>query len=134
MGSEDPRRWLPNAYVQAVAYRGDEIRAGSGEAPYQLDAADVSGPLDRQILEACRFVAKNMTTAAFKTMGRADRPQYDMAAVFEAVANAVAHRDYSVYGSKIRLRLFRESPGDLLARRHRQFLVHRQPPLSAIGS
>ena len=106
MGSEDPRRWLPNAYVQAVAYRGDEIRAGSGEAPYQLDAADVSGPLDRQIVEACRFVAKNMTTAAFKMMGRADRPQYDMAAVFEAVANAVAHRDYSVYGSKIRLRLF----------------------------
>jgi predicted HTH transcriptional regulator len=106
MGSEDPRRWLPNAYVQAVAYRGDEIRAGSGEAPYQLDAADVSGPLDRQILEACRFVARNMTTAAFKTMGRADRPQYDMAAVFEAVTNAVAHRDYSVYGSKIRLRLF----------------------------
>ena len=76
------------------------------EAPYQLDAADVSGPLDRQIVEACRFVVKNMTTAAFKTMGRADRPQYDMAAVFEAVANAVAHRDYSVYGSKIRLRLF----------------------------
>ena len=106
MGSEDPRRWLPNAYVQAVAYRGDEIRAGSAEDPYQLDAADVSGPLDRQIVEACRFVAKNMTTAAFKTMGRADRPQYDMAAVFEALANAVAHRDYSVYGSKIRLRLF----------------------------
>ena len=106
MGTEDPRRWLPNAYVQAVAYRGDDIRTGSREAPYQLDAADVTGPLDRQIVEACRFVAKNMTTAAFKTMGRADLPQYDMAAVFEAVANAVAHRDYSVYGSKIRLRLF----------------------------
>ena len=90
MGSEDPRRWLPNAYVQAVAYRGDEIRAGSSEAPYQLDAADLSGPLDRQIVEACRFVVKNMTTAAFKTMGRVDHPQYDMAAVFEAVANAVA--------------------------------------------
>ena len=67
-------------------------------------------------MEACRFVAKNMTTAAYKTMGRADRPQYDIAAVFEAVANAVAHRDYSVYGSKIRLRLFADrleiySPG-----------------------
>ena len=37
MGSEDPRRWLPNAYVRAVAYRGDEVRAGSGEAPrYRL--------------------------------------------------------------------------------------------------
>jgi predicted HTH transcriptional regulator len=29
-----------------------------------------------------------------------------MTAVFEAVVNAVAHRDYSIYGSKIRLRLF----------------------------
>ena len=106
MASEDPRRWLPNAYVQAVAYRGDTIRTDSGQAPYQLDAADVSGPLDRQIVEACRFVAKNMKTAAFKTMGRTDRPQYDMTAVFEAITNAVAHRDYSIYGSKIRLRLF----------------------------
>ena len=106
MASEEPRRWLPNAYVQAVAYRGDEIRTGSGDEPYQLDAADLSGPLDRQIVEACRFVARNMKTAAFKRMGRIDLPQYDMAAVFEAVANAVAHRDYSVYGSKVRLRLF----------------------------
>lgn len=106
MGSEEPRRWLPNAYVQAVAYRGEQIRAGSGEGPYQLDAADVFGPLDRQIVEACRFVVKNMKIAAFKTVGRVDLPQYDIAAVFEAVANAVAHRDYSVYGSKIRLRLF----------------------------
>ena len=29
MASEEPRRWLPNAYVQAVAYRGDEIRTGA---------------------------------------------------------------------------------------------------------
>ena len=106
MASEEPRRWLPNAYVQTVAYRGDTIRTDSGQDPYQIDAVDVSGPLDRQIVEACRFVAKNMKTAAVKTMGRIDRPQYDMTAVFEAIANAVAHRDYSVYGSKIRLRLF----------------------------
>ena len=106
MASEDPRRWLPNAYVQAVAYRGDTIRTDSDKTPYQLDAVDVSGPLDRQIIEACRFVVKNMKTAAFKTMGRIDRPQYDVSAVFEAVVNAVAHRDYSVHGSKIRLRLF----------------------------
>ena len=118
MASADPRRWIPNAYVQAVAYRGDEIHAGSSEHPYQLDAADLSGPLDRQIVEACRFVAKNMTTAAFKAVGRVDRPQYDMSAVFEAVVNAVAHRDYSVYGSKVRLRLFENrleiySPGTI---------------------
>ena len=39
---------------------------------YQLDAADISGPLDRQVEEACRFVAKNMKVAAFKSLGRVD--------------------------------------------------------------
>ena len=105
MGSEDPRRRLPNAYIQAVAYRGTTIRPSSATA-YQLDAADLSGPLDRQIVEACRFVARNMKTAAYKDLGRIDRPQYDMNAVFEAIVNAAAHRDYSIHGSKVRLRLF----------------------------
>ena len=116
MATDDPQRWLPNAYVQAVAYRGDSIRISSGDDPYQLDAADLTGPLDRQILETCRFVVRNMKTAAVKTIGRVDMPQYDMAAVFEAVVNAVAHRDYSIHGSKIRLRMFSDrielySPG-----------------------
>ena len=46
-----------------------------------------------------------------------------MTAVFEAVVNAVAHRDYSVHGSKIRLRLFSDrlelySPGGAAERHH----------------
>ena len=106
MASDDPRRWLPNAYVQAVAYRGNDIHLESPDVAYQLDAFDATGPLDRQVVDACRFVARNMKTAAFKHMGRTDLPQYDLQAVFEAVVNAVAHRDYSVHGSKVRLRLF----------------------------
>ena len=106
MGTEDPRRWLPSAYIQAVAYRGHAIRPNADGAPYQLDAEDVTGPLDRQIIESCRFVARNMRIEAFKDQGRKDRPQYDMTAVFEALVNAVAHRDYSIRESKIRLRLF----------------------------
>lgn len=106
MGAQDPRLWLPSAYIQAVTYRGDSIQAGSASAAYQLDARDIAGPLDRQILEACQFVAKNMRTAAVKRQGRVDLPQYDMSAVFEAIVNAVAHRDYSIHGARIRLRLF----------------------------
>lgn len=118
MASEDPREWLPNAYVQAVSYRGVDIRTDESTDPYQLDAADISGPLDLQVVEACRFVANNMKTAAFKDQGRLDQPQFDMTAVFEAMVNAVAHRDYSIHGSKIRLRLFRDrlelySPGSI---------------------
>lgn len=116
MGTQNPRNWLPNAFIQAVAYRGTRIRTDL--FPYQLDAADIEGPLDRQIEDACHFVVKNMRVAAFKYMGREDRPQFDMAAVFEAIVNAVAHRDYSIYGSKIRLRMFENrlelySPGSL---------------------
>ncbi len=118
MGSEAPHGWLPNAYIQAVAYWSQGIGAGAGDGAYQLDAADITGPLDRQIIGACRFVLKNMRMAAVKSVGRVDLPQFDMSAVFEALVNAVAHRDYSVHGSKIRLRMFEDrlelySPGSL---------------------
>jgi len=115
MAAREPRQWLPNAFVQAVAYRGTTILSDA-DTNYQVDAADISGPLNDQIMNACAFVKKNMKVAARKQMGRTDLPQYDLTAVFEAVVNAVAHRDYSIYGSKIRLRMFADrleiySPG-----------------------
>lgn len=115
MASDDPRRWLPNAFIQAVAYRGTEVLP-QGDAAYQLDAQDITGPLDAQVLAACHFVKKNMQVSASKHEGRHDLPQYDMTAVFEALVNAVAHRDYSIHGAKIRLRMFADrlelySPG-----------------------
>ncbi|WP_224742934.1 ATP-binding protein [Stutzerimonas kunmingensis] len=105
MASADPRRWLPNAFIQAVAYRGTEVLP-QGDTAYQLDAQDITGPLDAQVLAACHFVRKNMQVYATKNEGRYDLPQYDMTAVFEALVNAVAHRDYSIHGAKIRLRMF----------------------------
>ena len=118
LASSDPRIWLQNAYVQAVAYRGTTIAAGVSTDPYQLDAKDIGGPLDAQVVGSCEFVAKNMRVAAFKEHGRRDKPQFDMTSVFEAIVNAIAHRDYSIYGSKIRLRLFADrlelySPGTI---------------------
>lgn len=119
MASSNPRQWLANAYIQAVSYRGRDIRiSGDPQHTYQLDAADIGGPLDHQITGACQFVFKNMKIRASKHHGRIDRPQFDMTAVFEAIVNAVIHRDYSIYGSKIRLRMFEDrleiySPGTI---------------------
>ncbi len=129
MASRDPRRWLPNAFIQAVAYRGTEAQPGN--VLYQLDAADISGPLDAQVQDACQFVFKNMRVEATKTMGRRDYPQYHMGAVFEAIVNAVAHRDYAMYGSKIRLRVYANrlelySPGALANTMEIEALPHRQ--------
>jgi predicted HTH transcriptional regulator len=107
MGSERGQSYLPVSYIQAVAYRGVTV-VPDGESLYQLDAQDITGPLDRQILHACDFVRRNMKVLAFKKEdgGRVDVPQFSMRAVFEAITNAVAHRDYSMPGSKVRLRLF----------------------------
>ncbi len=116
IASERAGRWLPNAFVEAVAYGekgdADPMNGGSG----QIDALDCQGPLARQIADACRFVAKNQSVVGGRRFGQADQPRYDMTAVFEAVVNAVAHRDYSMYGPRIRLRLFSDrlelcSPG-----------------------
>ena len=131
MASEDPRRFLPNAFVQAVAYKGSSSVPEAGTTTYQLDAADITGPLDRQVADALRFVARNMRTAAIKPMGRTDIPQYDLTAIFEALVNAVAHRDYAVYGSKIRLRMYADrlelfSPGCLANTMTVESLLFRQ--------
>ena len=113
MASEHPQEYLPGAFIQAVAYRGEERNAAD-----QYDAQDITGPLDKQIKDAYAFVKKNMRVAAVKEPARRDLPQYSMQAVFEAVVNAVAHRDYSIAGSKIRLHIFSDrleifSPGSI---------------------
>jgi predicted HTH transcriptional regulator len=119
LGSKRALEFLPSAYIQAVAYRGTSV-VPQGDSVYQLDARDITGPLDQQIHEACDFVRKNMQIRAFKRKegGRVDIPQFSMRAVFEAITNAVAHRDYSIHGAKIRIRLFSDrleihSPGML---------------------
>jgi ATP-dependent DNA helicase RecG len=52
--SRNPEKYLSNAYVQAVCYRGTERNAA-----YQEDAEDILGPIDMQIRENCRFVERN---------------------------------------------------------------------------
>lgn len=111
MACRQPQEFLTNAFIQAVVYRGTERNAA-----YQLDARDIVGPLDVQIIEAYKFVEKNMKVYAVKEPARRDIPQFAMQAVFEALVNAVAHRDYSIQGSKVRLHMFSDrleifSPG-----------------------
>ncbi len=107
-----PHDWLPQAAIMATHYRGLDRASG------QLDAREIAGPLALQIADAVQFVIRNMRVAARKTPARVDIPQYRTAAVFEAIVNAVAHRDYSMRARRIRLSMFRDrleidSPGQL---------------------
>lgn len=113
MCSDQSQEYLYNSFISAVCYRGP-----NKDAHYQLDAKDFTGPLDQQILDACGFVKRHNQISARKEVGRVERPQYSMKAVFEAVVNAIVHRDYSKDSSKIRLFMFSDrlelySPGVL---------------------
>ena len=113
MCHETPDDFLYNSFIQAVYYRSKEK-----DANYQIDAKDFKGPLDQQIIDAFKFVQKHNEVSARKEIGRIDQPQYSMRAVFEAIVNAVVHRDYSKSLSKIRLFMFTDrlelySPGAL---------------------
>jgi ATP-dependent DNA helicase RecG len=111
--TDSPEKHIYNAIIEAVAYKGS-----LKDSNYQIDAKTITGPLDYQVNEALKFVKSNMKVKAVKEPGRVDIPQFSMRAVFEAIVNAVAHRDYSLYGSKIRLfmlddRLEIYSPGTI---------------------
>ncbi len=113
MCHETPYEYLYNSFIQAVFYLSKEK-----DANHQLDAQDFKGPLDQQIIDAMRFVKRYNAVAARKDIGRIDYPEYSMRAVFEAIVNAVVHRDYSRTTSKIRLFMFDDrlelySPGAL---------------------
>ena len=110
--SHSPEEWLPNACITATCYRGNDRASG------QIDSQTITGPLNRQITEAVAFVVRNMRVGAYKNPARTDLPQYSEAALFEAIVNAVVHRDYSIRGSRIRLSMFADrfeidSPGGL---------------------
>ncbi len=99
--TQEPRQWMPHALIQAVSYRGERA-----DVNYQDDARDLTGPLDEQVREALHFVRRNSRVGAHKPIARTEQPQFSERALFEALVNAVAHRDYSMAGARIRLHMF----------------------------
>nr|VFK14166.1 MAG: Putative ATP-dependent DNA helicase recG C-terminal [Candidatus Kentron sp. LFY] len=117
MANETPEDWLPNAYIQAVAYRGVTARSTVEAGPVSIGCPRyprASGCPDHGGMPF--HGTQHAHLMATKEEGRKDIPQFHMTAVFEAMVNAVAHRDYSMHGARIRLRLFADrlelsSPG-----------------------
>lgn len=109
----DPQQFLPHSRVSAVAFSGVD------EDSNILDRKEITGRLPQIIEDSRVFLRRNVQVAA-KELGfeRQDRPQYDLNALGEAVVNAIAHRDYSLSGSQIRIFVFADrieirSPGRL---------------------
>ena len=101
----EPTEFLASGAIEAACYRGTRLSSDD-----LIHAERLAGPVSDQIDAGIAFVARFMQTG--------DSLQYDIDVVDEAIVNAVAHRDYAIAGSKIRLFLFADrlelySPGKL---------------------
>ena len=119
------RRKLPQSGIRAICYvgeepdyatRADEVLAGPLVPLRARDGSFVElGLVDR----AWDFVRRNTTpTARIEGMRRIDRWEFPEVVVREAVANALVHRDYSIFGTDIMLVIYSNrlevlSPGGL---------------------
>lgn len=97
-----PQAYFPQLAITAIVVPGTEIGDLGPEGERFLDNRRIEGNLIEMLEEALHFVHKNMKNHT------ANETDYPMAAVREAVMNALVHRDYSVYteGQPIRLILY----------------------------
>lgn len=121
-----PQAYFPQMCVTAVSVPGTEIGVLGPEEERFLDNRRIEGTLTQMLEDALSFVKKNIrikTIIDRSTGKRADREDYPLTAVREAVLNALIHRDYSIHteGMPIQILLFEDrfevrSPGGLYGR------------------
>jgi ATP-dependent DNA helicase RecG len=116
-----PQGFFPQLRITFVQFYGTTETEHTPKGERYLDNRSFEGPISDMINEAERHIYASMRKAALITgMRRQDIPEYPPEALREALANAIAHRDYSPYvrGSYIQVRMFADrmeiqSPGGL---------------------
>ena len=109
----EPTELLASGSIEAACYGGTRLTSDD-----LVHAERLAGPVSDQIDAGIAFVARFMQPSLAKSPSTGTAPAYDLDVVDEAIVNAVAHRDYAIAGSKIRLFLFADrlelySPGKL---------------------
>ncbi len=108
----EPQRTFPSAEILLARYAGKEM-----DDEFLRDI--IRGPLPEQIRRVEAWLVANMRKGSrIDSLQRADRAEYPIPAVREAIVNAVAHRDYAIRGDEIRVLMFSDrievySPGRL---------------------
>lgn len=99
-----------NFFVQCTSYQGAD------RAAPVLEVIDAKGRLDEQVDRVMTWAASQPRRELYSGADRHDIPRIPVAAMREAVVNAVAHRDYAIINSKVLIDLFSDrieitSPG-----------------------
>lgn len=110
---KNPQKYFPSLEARATYYLGKEM---DNEV---LESKDFGGTLSDIIEDSYNFVKKHVrVSSTIKELKRLDTPELPLDGIREAIVNAVAHRNYSIYGSAIRIFMFEDrleiySPGGL---------------------
>ncbi|MBI5657281.1 MAG: putative DNA binding domain-containing protein [Geobacter sp.] len=116
-----PQEYCPQLMITFVQYFGTTEEEKTPRGERFLDNRRFEGPISEMVAEAETYILGAMRKASLiKGVFRHDIPEYPQEALREALANAVAHRDYSTYvrGSYVQVRMFADrleiqSPGGL---------------------
>ena len=113
IADESPIRW---SRLFCTRWNGLDKSGGMVDA---LDSAEFSGSLIILLNEGVSFVKRNMKTRWKKTAdSRVEMPDYCERSVFEALVNALIHRDYLILGSEVHIDIYDDrltiySPGGM---------------------
>lgn len=134
-----PQAFFPQLCITAVVVPGSEIGCVDENSARFLDNKRIEGTIKEMLAGALEFCTRNMkvqTVVDPSTGARADRTEYPINAIREALLNALIHRDYSNFteGTPIQLDFFQDrleihSPGALYGRMTVDQLGHTRPDL-----
>lgn len=121
-----PQAIFPQLCITAVVVPGLEMGDVSEQLVRFLDNKRIDGSLNELVEGAIAFCKRNMKSRTIidpESGKRADKLEYPITAIREAVLNAVIHRDYSIHteGTPVQIIFFQNrleihSPGSLYGR------------------
>lgn len=121
-----PQGYLPQLAITAIRVPGFEIGEVDDNDARFIDNKRINGTLAEMMKGALSFCMRNMKIATIidsETGKRADKTEYPIKAIREAVLNALIHRDYSHFteGTPVQIIFFADrleihSPGSLYGR------------------
>lgn len=105
--SKYPQGYFPQLCITAVSLPGTEQGTIGVAGERFIDNKRITGAIPDMLEEAVEFVRKNSRTKTIidDNGHRADKPEYPIKAVREAILNALVHRDYSIHTENVPIRI-----------------------------
>jgi len=103
----EPQRYLPQSSVEFLHLWGPELTSLGPDGSRWRANREFKGTLPQIIVAVeAALLERIATRGIIDSFRRHDEPEYPRFALREAIVNAVAHRDYTLRGSRIQVRLF----------------------------